>query len=118
MVIGARRGMSRLGCLVTTVLVAAAGYVAVYAGEPYVRYLRYKDAMEQEARFAARMTDDQIRRRLQLTADSLGLPPGAQEIGIRRTERQITIWADYAEVVQLPLLSRDLHFQPRVERSF
>jgi hypothetical protein len=114
----ASRGASRVGCLFSLLLLVAAGYFAVNVGEPYVRYLRYKDAMAQEARFASRLTDEAIRHRLREKADSLGLPEAAREIGIQRTERQIAIWADYSETVEIPLVVRQIHFAPRVDRQF
>ncbi len=110
-----RRGMSRLGCLVTLLLVVAVGYFAVNVGEVYWRYLTFRDAMKQDARFGARRTDDEIRLHLQAVADSLGLPDEASRIRIRRTESHISISSEYYERVELPLVVRDLLMSPRVE---
>jgi hypothetical protein len=64
------------------------------------------------------LDDQTIRHRLAARADSLGLPPDARMVGIRRTERRIEIWADYGEPVELPLLTREMRFRPHVERAF
>ena len=112
------RGVSRLGCLLGLLVLAAAAYFGIHVGEPYVRYLRYRDAMEQEARFAERLDDETIRRRLRARADSLGLPPDAGTVVVRRTDRRIEIWADYGEPIALPLLVRELRFRPHVARAF
>jgi hypothetical protein len=113
-----RRGVSRLGCLVVLVLLAALGYFAVNVGDVYVRYFRYQDAMRQEARFAARRSDDLIRLRLQSTADSLGLPEAAGNVQIRRTRGHLEIWAEYYEHVELPLFVREIYFNPTAQRTF
>lgn len=113
-----RAGRSSLGCLVMLLLLVAAGYFAVNVGEVYLRYYRFHDSMEQNARFAAHFDDDAIRNNLKLAADTLNLPEGAYSIQIRRRDHQITISTDYYEHVELPLYVREIHFQPRVESTF
>jgi len=113
-----RTGMSKLGCLVTLLLLVAVVYFADKVGQPYVRYLRYKDAMAQEARFAGRTTDEWIQQRLSEHADSLGLPEAAGNVRIRRTEKGVSISSEYYETVEFPLFVRALRFAPQVERTF
>lgn len=118
MVIARRRGVSRLGCLLAFVVLAALAYFTTNIGEVYVRYFRYEDAMKQEARFAARRSDDLIRQRLRAVADSLGLPEAAGNVQIRRSRGRIELWSEYYEHVELPLLVRELYFNPTAQRSF
>lgn len=113
-----RRGRSTLGCLVTLLILVAAGYFAVNVGEVYLRYYQFHDSMEQNARFAAHFDDDAIRNNLKLAADTLNLPVGARGVQIHRRDHRITISADYYERVELPLYVREIHFQPRVESTF
>jgi hypothetical protein len=113
-----RAGRSSLGCLVTLLLVVAAGYFAVNVGEVYLRYFRFHDSMVQNARFAAHFDDAAIRNNLKLAADTLGLPPAARLVQVYRRGRHITISVDYYDRVELPMLVREIHFQPRVESSF
>ena len=113
-----RRGASSLGCLVMLLLLAAAAYFAVNVGEVYLRAYRFEDAMKAEAKFAARRTDDQIKRRLRAFADSLGLPEGARTVRVRRTPNKVIIWAEYYDPVELPLFVKDLYFNPQAEGEF
>ena len=61
----ARAGASKLGCLFYLMFVAAVVYVSIPLGEAYFRYAEYKDAMKQELRFRANLSNDKIRSHLQ-----------------------------------------------------
>jgi hypothetical protein len=113
-----RRGIGRLGCLLMILVFAAVVYFGVPIGEAYYRYYRLKDAMSQEIRFADTRTDDEIRRRLSAAADSLGLPASAARFSIRRDAARMVIETRYHEIVELPMMVRDLPFTARVERAF
>mgnify|MGYP003290951748 CR=1 FL=1 len=113
-----RRGASTLGCLFTMLIVVALVYFGVNVGAPYFRYYQFRDAMQQEARFAERKTDSQIITSLRLKADSLSLPALAHKINVWRTPSRITIWTDYAETIDFPFVTRDITFRPVVERAF
>jgi hypothetical protein len=115
---GGPPGRSRLGCLASLLLVAAAGYFAVDFADAYWRYYRFRDAMEQETRFADRKSDAEIVRRLQAKADSLGLPDEASDVDVQRGDSGIQISSDYRETVKLPFASREIGFHPRAARSF
>lgn len=118
MVSARRRGMGRLGCLFSLLLLAAIGYFGLPVAEAYYRYYRLRDAMAQELRFGDVRGDDEIRRRLVAVVDSLGLPSAASRFTIRREATRMTIQTSYHEVIELPMTVRDLAFTPRVERSF
>ena len=110
-----RTGRSTLGCLFTLLILAAVAYFGVNVGEVYLRYYEFRDAMQQTARFGAQLSDQDIRRRLQAKADSLGLPESARSISVRRNGTRISIAADYEEQVELPGYVRDLALSPRAE---
>jgi hypothetical protein len=110
-----RRGVSKLGCLVSLLLAVTVAYFGVNVGEVYLRYYRFHDAMVQEARFARTNNDDAIRLRLAALADSLGLPEEATHVQVRRTAQSITIFADYDERVELPWYVRQIRFVPRAD---
>jgi hypothetical protein len=113
-----RAGTGRLGCLVRLALLVAAGYYAFHLLEPYVRYLRARDVLDQQAAFAVNLTDDQIRHRVQEEVQKLGLPAEAQRVHIHREPgEKITIWIQYTETIQLPGFKREFTFTPRVERT-
>ena len=115
---GARPGRVTVGCLTLILLVVVFGYVAYAVGQVYWRYYQYQDAFNQQARFAAGSPDDTIIVRLRAQADSLGLPPDAQRIHVRRTSKGITIWSQYADSVFLPGMNRELDFTVHAEKSF
>ncbi|HEU5186400.1 MAG TPA: hypothetical protein VFU01_17640 [Gemmatimonadaceae bacterium] len=113
-----RPGVSTRGCLFSLLIVAALAYFGVAVGAPFLRYYQFRDAMQQEARFAARKTDEQIVTTLKLKADSLGLPSRAHNVHVSRTVNRITIWAEYEETVEFPYVTRDIDFRPVVEGTF
>lgn len=115
-----RRGAGALGCLVPLLILTVIGYFAVHASDAAFNYYRFRDAMQQEARFAhrPRRTDEVIKARLRALVDSIGLPPQAREIDVRRSESGIRISADYAEEIDFPFFTKRIEFHPRAERRF
>jgi hypothetical protein len=113
-------GRSTLGCLLALLLFTTALYFGVNVGEVYWRYYRYKDAMQQEVRFAQMRTDPAIAGRLGAVAEGFGLPDAARQVQIHRDERarRIFISARYSERVELPGFVRILHFTPRAEGTY
>lgn len=115
-----RRGGGALGCLIPLLIITIIGYFAVHASDAAFRYYRFRDVMQQEARFAhhPRRTDDMIKQRLRAFADSQALPPEARDIKVYRTETRIRISADYAETIDFPFFAKRIDFHPAVERTF
>jgi hypothetical protein len=112
------RGASTLGCLFSLLVIVAVIYFGVNVGAPFFRYYQFRDAMQQEARFAERKSDLEILATLRLKADSLALPATAQKIHVRRTPGRVVIWTDDTETIEFPFVTRDVRFQPVVESSF
>jgi hypothetical protein len=117
-VVTARRGVSKFGCLLSIGLLAAVLYLGVHVGQVYFRYLEYKDAMKQEVRFRTHLTDAQIKQRLKSIADSLGLPEEAGEVTVNRYSGQITVEAQYIEIVDLRFIQREIRFEPRATGTY
>lgn len=113
-----RVGAGTLGCLFSIFLVVAIGYFGVNAGRPFWNYYQFRDAMRQEVRFAARRSDQTIQRRLREFADSLNLPESAQRVNVRRRRGTIEVWAEYYEIIELPLIAREFYFEPRAVGTF
>jgi hypothetical protein len=99
-------------------VIAAVAYFGVPAGEAYLRYVRYQDAMRQAVKFADRTSDAAIRRRLVAFADSIELPPEARQVAVRREGGRISVASEYAEWIAVPFGSRALHFSPHAEGEF
>ena len=112
------RGASSLGCLVSLLLVATLGYFGVKVGEVYYDFYKFQDRMVNEANFAAHRTDTQIRAHLVALADSLGLPPSAHVVNVRRVKNQIFIWANYYIPLEVPGYIREFHFNPQAKAKF
>jgi hypothetical protein len=110
-----RRGASSLGCLLTLLIFVAALYYGVNIGEVFFRYYRLLDEMQSQARVAAALDDGTIVRRIQATAQDIGLPDEAQRIRIirRPSPREIIIETTYSETVTLPLFTHTFRLHPQ-----
>lgn len=115
---GGRAGRSTLGCLFILLIVVAVGYFALGVGEVYFRYYRFRDSLAQTVRFANRLSDDSVRARVRLIADSLGLPESAHRIQIVRRGNRVVLRSEYYDRIELPLYVREVRFQPRAEAIF
>lgn len=115
-----RRGRGALGCLIPLLIVSIMGYFAAHASDAALRYYRFRDGMQQEARFASRprRTDARIKERLRALADSLDVPAEGRRINVRRTEHRIRISANYSETVDFLIFSKRFDLHPAVERTF
>ena len=110
-----RRGASSTGCLFSLLIFVAVLYYGVNIGEVYFRYYRLLDEMQTQAQLAAALDDGTIRRRIQATAQDIGLPDEAQVIRIvrRASPRSIEIETEYRDAVHLPLFSHTFTFHPK-----
>lgn len=113
-----RAGITKFGCLVWLLLVAATLYFGIPVGETYFRYLEYKDRMKVELRFRGGLPNERIIRSLQMAADSLGLPEEAGKVLITRKNGQITVEADYEEIVHLPGYPKAIRFRPSATDTY
>ena len=112
-----RRGAAK-GCLMMLLLVVGALYVGIPVGETYLRYAEYKDAMKQEVRFRANLSNDKIRAHLAAQADSLGLPEEAGDVTVTRNGNQVTVEAEYDEIVRVLGLTKAIHFAPSAADTY
>lgn len=111
---GPERGASVLGCLVSLLLFGTAVYYGGNIGKLWLRYYQYVDEMQVSARLAPMLTDQVIRRRLEVKAAEIGLPPEARQVTISRggNPRMIHIEGEYSERVTLPLFDHLFVFRP------
>jgi hypothetical protein len=116
--VNSRRGFTSLGCLMMLLLAAAAVYFGFSIGEHYFAFFQYQDAMRQEVRFAAHNSDALILRHLRVRADSLGLPEAAGEVSLQRDGRHIEVESEYYVHIELPLVVREVRFNPHAEGIF
>ena len=109
-------GKTRLGCVLTLLLLAIGLYYGIPIGTIYVNHWRFKEEMKTQARLAPSIDDAAIRRRLRLKAEDLGLPEEAQQIVIRRTlrPREIVIRTTYEQMLDLPFVHHTFTLSPEV----
>ena len=113
-----RRGGTKLGCLATLLFVGAIGYFGVTIGRHFLHNYQFKDAMEQEAHFAASHSDSVILGHLRSLVDSLGLPGSAKNISLRRANNVIFMYTHYYVVIEFPGFVREIHFAPQAMGPF
>jgi hypothetical protein len=113
------RGAGRRGCLFSVLLLAFVAYFGVNFGGQYVKAWRIQGAMRQEAAHAAGRSDQEIRRRLVLKMQDLGLPDeAATALRVVRSARprEIRIESSYDVVLELPFYSYVHTFRPRARQ--
>jgi hypothetical protein len=107
-------GKGKLGCLFVIAVVVLAIYVGKDFGAVYFRYYQLNDEVKSQASFAPGLTDQAIRDRLVLKADSLDIPLGPKQWQISRTRSpsEISISATYTDsvIVDLPGFRRIYYF--------
>jgi hypothetical protein len=112
-----RRGVT-LGCLLWALVIAAVAYFGVGVAEVFIRHAKFKDAMNQELRFRARLPDLQLKNRFAFIADSLGLPEDAGIVTITRRQGRITIQSHYEETLELPGFKKEKHFEVSASSTY
>ena len=111
-----KRGVTRIGCLFSILMMVAVTYFGLPIAGMYVRYYRMENEMQTQARFAPSIDDGTIRRRLLQTIDNLRLPAQARQLRIRRIARprEIIISTSWEESIVLPFYTRVHRFAPVV----
>jgi hypothetical protein len=104
MVSASRAGKLPVKFLVTLAVFGGLVYYAIGAVGSYVKYYQMKDEMRVQARFAANLTDEDIRRRLRTKATELELPAEAQRITIQRRgrPREVVLTVSWPDTIPLP----------------
>ena len=112
-----QRGKSRVGCIVTLLLLALGLYYGIPAGSVYVRYWRLNQEIKTQARVAPSIDNATIIRRIRRTVEELGLTEEAKQVSVRRTlrPREIVIKTGYEETIELPFFSYTFALAPEVK---
>lgn len=105
-----RRGSAGMGCLSWLLILAITVYVGMNVGAPYMRYYRFRDAVNQQVRYATFRSNDAMREEIWAAADSLGLPEEAYHVTVERAPSQIRVFGSYIDSWQLFRYSRPVHF--------
>ena len=113
-----RVGASAFGCLLSVAVLAAAGFIAFEAAQPYQRFYRLRDRMRFEAGVAQQRSDAEIRRRLASFGDSLGLSGEDLGLKVRRGRGQIRLTARYEDTIAVSAFVRPVAFEVDEVRRF
>ncbi len=105
-----RRGATETGCLGWMLIIAIIAYVGMHVGAPYMRFYRFRDAVDQQVRYATFRNDDGIRKEIWSAADSIGLPEEAYHLTVERAPSAIRIFGAYDDSWRLFRLTRPVHF--------
>jgi hypothetical protein len=106
--------------MVFLVVLAAAIYLAVEVGGVFFRKVKLEDAIQQQISFAGQVSDDAIRQQILNDVRAIGLPPGAQRIGLVRTgnPRVLRVTITYEETVNLLVTKKQIPVRVQVNRRF
>ena len=107
-------GAGRTGCLLSLLIIVAVAYFGVPIAGSYIRYYRFRNEMQTQARFAPSIDDSTIRRRLLLKIEELDIPDSARRLRIRRGSREILITTSWQEPIELPFYTIVVTLQPEV----
>ena len=105
-----RRGVAGIGCLGWILIVAIVSYVGLAVSAPYMRFYRFRDAVDQQVHYATFRSDDAIRKELWAAADSIGLPEPAYHVNVERSTGGIRIFAEYDDQWRLAEYVHYVHF--------
>lgn len=114
----AHRGATRLGCLISLLILVTVAYYSVNAGTVYFKYWRLKEEIRSQARLAPSLDDQTIHRRILRKVEQLDLPPEARKITIRRSTRPREIWIQitYRETLELPFFRYTVTLSPEARQ--
>jgi hypothetical protein len=94
------RGASRVGCLLTLLILIVGGYAGVLVLGGEIDYQQLRTEAQRQAGLAGEMDDDAIRMSIATRARSLRMPDSAARPAIRRfPQRRIQIIIQYAEPI-------------------
>jgi hypothetical protein len=111
------RGGSKLGTLLTLLVLAAMVFAAIKMIPAYFANYQFQDSMETEARFAIsnRKTEDDIREDIWKKMQELGIPGKRDDIKVISNEGAVQISLDYRVPVDLQVYQFSLDFHPHAD---
>lgn len=105
-----RRASTEMGCLSWLLILAIIIYGGMNVGAPYMRFYRFRDAVDQQVRYATFRSNDAMREEIWAAADSLGLPEEAYHVTVERAPNEIRVFGSYIDTWQIFRYSRPVHF--------
>ncbi len=110
-------GKGSLGNIVFILFVLALVYFGMMFIPVRIKTFSFKDAMHEEASFAAHRSDKVIRDNLLRFARENRLPITKEDLTLKREPGQITVEADYTVVVDTIFFTYDWRFEEKAVRD-
>lgn len=114
---GDDRGKGSLGNILFILLVLALIYFGIMFVPVRVNAFAFKDAMHEEASFAAHRKDKVIKDNLLRFARNKGLPISQEQLKLRREPGQMIVECDYTVQVDTIFFTYDWRFQEKAVRD-
>ena len=110
------RGEGKIGCVLWTLALILAGMVAWKMVPVKIASAQMHDFMEDQAKFAANLPPDEIKRRILVQAKDLDLPITEKQVVVQRVGDSIRMSCTYTVAVDLPFYTYNWDFKHQVNR--
>ena len=110
------RGEGKIGCVLWTLALVLAAMVAWKMVPVKIASAQMYDFMEDQAKFAAHLPPDEIKRRILVQAKDLELPVDEKQVVVQRVGDSIRMSCSYTVVVELPFYTYNWSFVHQVNR--
>ena len=111
------QGKGSLGNILFLLIVLALVYFGIMFIPVRINAFSFKDAMHEEASFAAHRSDKIIKNNLIRFARENDLPVTAEELTLKREPGRMTVKADYTVVVDTIFFTYDWRFEEKTVRD-
>lgn len=112
----AERGEGNLGCILWVVALGLAVLIAVKMVPVKIATSQLYDFMEEQAKFAATATPDNLAKSIVNKAKELELPVAKEDVQVERVGDNIRMHAAYTVPVEFPGYTYMWHFDHQVNR--
>lgn len=110
------QGEGKIGCVLWTLALILAGMVAWKMVPVKIASAQMHDFIEDQAKFAANMPPDEIKRRIMVQARDLELPVDEKQVVVQRIGDSIRMSCTYTVPVDLPFYTYNWNFTHQVNR--
>ena len=111
-----RTGESRFGCILWLIAVAVFALVAWRVVPVKIQTSEFLDFLDDQAKFSARATEEQIRGRVLKRAKELDIPLDPKRLVVERGSRHVRIEARYEIPLVFPFYTYVWEFEQIVDR--
>lgn len=109
-------GHSRIGCILWLIGLLIFGMIAYKAIPVLIQNAEFEDFLNDQARFAARASGEEIKKRILRRADELDVPLDPKRLTVRKGSRRIRIECSYEVSLEFPFYTYVWKFDHEVDR--